>query len=54
MTQTSRRRTRRVLAVAAACAALAPTAPALASTDQLSLIEDETPPPEPTEHSHAG
>ncbi len=42
MTQTSRRRTRRVLAVVVACAALAPAAPAHASTDQLSLIEDET------------
>jgi hypothetical protein len=40
MTQTSRRRARRALAVAAACAAL-PTAPALAAPDQLSLIEDE-------------
>ena len=40
MRETSRRRARRVLAVAAACAAL-PTAPALAAPDQLSLIEDE-------------
>ena len=40
MSETSRRRARRVLAVAAACAAL-PTAPALAAPDQLSLIEDE-------------
>lgn len=41
MTETSRRRVRRLFAVAAACAAL-PTAPALAAPDQLSLIEDET------------
>ena len=40
MRETSRRRARRVLAVAAACAAL-PTTPALAAPDQLSLIEDE-------------
>ena len=41
MTETARRRARRLFAVAAACAAL-PTAPALAAPDQLSLIEDET------------
>ena len=41
MTETRRRRARRLFAVAAlACAAL-PTAPALASPDQQSLIEDE-------------
>ena len=41
MTETRRRRARRLFAVAAlACAAL-PTAPALASQDQQSLIEDE-------------
>src|SRR5262249_44004003 len=40
MTETRRRRARRLFAVAAACAAL-PTAPALAAPDQLSLIEDE-------------
>ena len=41
MTETARRRARRLFVVAAACAAL-PTAPALAAPDQLSLIEDET------------
>src|SRR3954447_12408883 len=42
MTETSRRRARRLFAVAAlACAAL-PCAPALAAPDQQSLIEDET------------
>src|SRR4051812_33808046 len=41
MTETRRRRARRLLAVAAACAAM-PTAPALAAPDQRSLIEDET------------
>lgn len=40
MRETSRRRARRVFAVAAACAAL-PTAPAFAAPEQLSLIEDE-------------
>jgi hypothetical protein len=40
MTETSRRRARRLLAVAAACAAL-PAAPASAAPDQLSLLEDE-------------
>ena len=40
MTETSRRRARRLFAVAAACAAAA-RAPALAAPDQLSLIEDE-------------
>ena len=42
MTETSRRRARRFLAVAAVCAAALPTAPALAAPDQQSLIEDET------------
>jgi len=40
MTETRRRRVRRIVAVAAALAAL-PTAPALASTNQQSIIEDE-------------
>ena len=42
MTETSRRRARRVLAAAAICAAALPAAPALAAPDQQSLIEDET------------
>jgi hypothetical protein len=42
MTETRRRRARRLLAVAATCAAALPTAPALAAKDQQSLIEDET------------
>src|SRR3954453_22638906 len=42
MTETRRRRARRLLAVAATCAAALPTAPALAAKDQRSLIEDET------------
>jgi hypothetical protein len=42
MTETSRRRARRLFAVAAVCTAALPTAPALAAPDQLSLIEDET------------
>jgi Cellulase (glycosyl hydrolase family 5) len=41
MTQTRRRRARRALVVGLACAAL-PAAPAHASDNQLSLIEDET------------
>src|ERR1700754_690173 len=41
MNQTSRRRARRVLAVAAAACAALPAANALAAPDQLSLIEDE-------------
>ena len=41
MNQTSRRRARRILAVAAAACAMLPTANALAAPDQLSLIEDE-------------
>jgi hypothetical protein len=41
MTETTRRRARRLFAVAAACAAL-PATPAIAAPDQLSLIEDET------------
>src|SRR3954469_8065926 len=40
MSETHRRRARRILAVAAACAAL-PTATAFAAPDQQSLIEDE-------------
>src|SRR3954464_15083102 len=42
MTETSRRRARRVLAAAAICAAALPAAPALAAPDQQSLIADET------------
>lgn len=41
MTETRRRRARRLFAVAAVCTAALPTAPALAAPDQLSLIEDE-------------
>lgn len=41
MNETSRRRARRLLAVATVCVATLPTASALAAPDQLSLIEDE-------------
>lgn len=42
MNETSRRRARRLFAVAALCAAAIPAAPAIAAPDQLSLIQDET------------